>query len=158
MASKNIGWAKRISALLCFVSIASISIAGGQSDIHLPPIATPLSVTVAENAWKQVTFSATDPHFMGTYIYAVKSSPPHGQVSVVDGDHVTYTPTHGYVGPDSFTYSATDDNGESDPATVTISVVAASTVVSLPTISAWAAGVLIALLSVVGIGRQRRKF
>lgn len=155
MASKNIGWMKRIGALLCFVSMSSISLA---SDIYLPPTAAALSITLTTNTSKQVTFSATDPHLMGAYTYAVKSSPSHGLVRVVDVDHVIYTPTPGYVGPDSFTYSATDNNGESDPATVTISVTAASAapVVSLPALSTWAIVVLTAMLSIVGI-RLRRK-
>ena len=52
---------------------------------------------------------------------AVAGGPSHGTVSV-SGTSVTYTPTSGYSGTDSFTYTATNAAGASSPATVTINV------------------------------------
>ena len=52
---------------------------------------------------------------------AIASVPAHGTVSV-SGNTVTYTPTAGYSGPDSFTYSAVGPGGTSAPATVSITV------------------------------------
>jgi hypothetical protein len=40
-------------------------------------------------------------------------------------DTLTYTPKAGFTGPDSFTYTVSDDNGGSDTATVTVNVGAA---------------------------------
>jgi len=51
----------------------------------------------------------------------VASHPAHGTVRV-QGLALTYTPTAGYVGPDSFTYTASNANGTSAPATVSITV------------------------------------
>ena len=48
---------------------------------------------------------------------AVATAPAHGTTSVV-GDVVTYVPTAGYYGADSFTYTATGPGGTSTPATV----------------------------------------
>lgn len=45
------------------------------------------------------------------------SSPAHG-TAVIDGDVVTYTPTGGYSGPDSFTYTAVNESNQSQTATV----------------------------------------
>ncbi len=47
--------------------------------------------------------------------------PGHGTVSVVNGQ-VLYTPDADYNGPDSFTYTITDDYGASDTATVYLNV------------------------------------
>ncbi|WP_407353942.1 putative Ig domain-containing protein [Luteimonas sp. R10] len=52
---------------------------------------------------------------------AVASAPSHGATSV-SGTSITYTPATGYAGPDSFTYTASNDGGTSAPATVSITV------------------------------------
>jgi uncharacterized protein YhjY with autotransporter beta-barrel domain len=52
---------------------------------------------------------------------AIVTAPAHGTASVA-GDIVTYTPTAGYFGADSFTYSATGPGGTSAPATVSVTV------------------------------------
>ncbi|WP_083199362.1 autotransporter domain-containing protein [Rhizobium sp. AC44/96] len=54
---------------------------------------------------------------------AVASGPSHGN-AVVSATAITYTPTPGYSGADSFTYTATNASGESSPATVNIAVTA----------------------------------
>lgn len=45
----------------------------------------------------------------------------HGTVAIAGGA-VNYTPTAGYVGPDTFTYTISDGKGGSDTATVTVSI------------------------------------
>lgn len=52
---------------------------------------------------------------------AVATGPAHGVVSI-SGDVVTYAPTAGYSGPDSFSYTATGAGGTSTPATVSLTV------------------------------------
>jgi len=49
------------------------------------------------------------------------TQPSHGTASH-NGDFVYYTPTPGYVGSDSFTYTINDGNGEEDTATVSVTV------------------------------------
>ncbi len=58
----------------------------------------------------------------------------HGSASA-SGATIQYTPTAGYAGPDSFTYTATNGSGTSAPATVTLTV-------SPPTIAVSPAGPL----------------
>ncbi|MDQ4628895.1 beta strand repeat-containing protein, partial [Janthinobacterium lividum] len=52
---------------------------------------------------------------------AVASAASHG-TATASGTSITYTPTAGYGGPDSFTYTASNGVGTSAPATVTITV------------------------------------
>ncbi len=56
--------------------------------------------------------------------YTIASQPSHGTLSAVSKNQVTYTPAPGYVGPDSFTYSAADPNSPfpTHPALATVSI------------------------------------
>jgi len=55
---------------------------------------------------------------------AIGTAATHGTTSI-SGDVVTYTPTSGYTGPDSFTYTATGAGGTSNIATVSLEVIEA---------------------------------
>lgn len=50
------------------------------------------------------------------------STPAHGSASINSGTTVTYTPTSGYSGADSFTYTISDGKGGTDTATVSMTV------------------------------------
>ncbi len=56
--------------------------------------------------------------------YATPTQPQHGSLTLSSSGIATYTPAAGYSGTDSFTYTATDSQGTSIPATVTITVAA----------------------------------
>jgi len=49
------------------------------------------------------------------------TDPPYGAV-VNNGTDITYTPNAAFIGEDTFTYTIVDTNGESDTATVTVTV------------------------------------
>ena len=52
----------------------------------------------------------------------------HGQLSIISAQNiVTYTPTTGYIGPDSFTYVARDGKGATSIDKVTVSITVSST-------------------------------
>ena len=51
----------------------------------------------------------------------VDSTPAHGTASAI-GTSISYTPDAGYLGPDSFTYTATNAGGTSSPATISVVV------------------------------------
>jgi hypothetical protein len=57
-------------------------------------------------------------------VYKIVSGPAHGSLSAVSEGHVTYTPTVGYSGPDSFTFSASDASSKfpEHPAAATVSI------------------------------------
>ncbi|MCL2333022.1 MAG: Ig-like domain-containing protein [Actinomycetia bacterium] len=52
----------------------------------------------------------------------LKTPPVHGSVVVNPDGTYSYTPDAGYTGPDSFSYTLTDENGETDVALVTLTV------------------------------------
>nr|WP_186363511.1 putative Ig domain-containing protein [Rhizobium sp. ACO-34A] len=83
------------------------------------PVAGNVSATVAANSSDNpITLNLSG----GTASsVAVETAPGHG-AATASGAAITYTPTAGYSGPDSFTYSATNASGTSTAATVTITV------------------------------------
>jgi hypothetical protein len=60
----------------------------------------------------------------------------HGVLALASDGSFVYTPTPGYLGPDSFTYRAYDGDAYGLPATVNLSVVEAVTIVSIEAIDA----------------------
>lgn len=87
--------------------------------IDIPPVANAVSFTVAYNAAATpVTLNLTGGAATSV---AVASAPSHG-TAIASGTGITYQPTTGYAGPDSFTYTATNSGGTSAPATVTVTV------------------------------------
>ena len=86
------------------------------------PIAEGNSATSENGAPVDVTVSATDVDSTDL-TFAVESQPAHGSVTNV-GATFTYTPTEGYSGDDSFTFTASDGTLSSAPATVSVTVTA----------------------------------
>ncbi|MGJ3648708.1 putative Ig domain-containing protein [Sphingomonas sp. GlSt437] len=89
--------------------------------IDTPIAADKTGVTVAYNsAGTAIDLSGSitgGPHSS----IAVGTAPQHGTTAIA-GDVVTYTPTAGYYGTDSFTYSASGTGGTSNTATVSLTV------------------------------------
>jgi uncharacterized repeat protein (TIGR01451 family) len=91
-------------------------------------VATPPAPTVAARNGIAVPYNSSgtaidlDSSVTGVYSsLAVSTGPSHGAVSVT-GSVVTYTPTAGYYGADSFSYTATGPGGTSAPAAVSLTV------------------------------------
>jgi hypothetical protein len=81
------------------------------------PVAKNQAVTANFNTSAPITLSATG---MGTLVYSVVSNPAHGTLSGT-APNLTYTPSAGYAGADSFTFKA--NNGtDSNIAIVSITV------------------------------------
>ncbi|MGR4042715.1 tandem-95 repeat protein [Pseudomonas sp. 910_21] len=94
-----------------------------------PPVANAVSVIVAANSSANpITLNITGGAATSV---AVASAASHG-TATASGTSITYTPTAGFSGADSFTYTATNAGGTSSPATVTISV-SAPTLAITPT-------------------------
>jgi VCBS repeat-containing protein len=91
-------------------------------ELNQPPVATDDDYTVTGGIAKQlfVLENDTDPDGDPLHI-AANTNPAHGGVTC-DQIQCTYTATAGYVGPDSFTYTAADDSGAQDIATVSLTV------------------------------------
>jgi len=86
-----------------------------------PPVAMAQTVTTTANTPKAITLTATPGTPGDTLTYAIVTNPAHGTLSGT-APNVTYTPATGYVGPDSFTFDATENGVASSPATVSITV------------------------------------
>ncbi len=83
------------------------------------PVASSSSATVAYNA-AAATISLNLSGGAPTSL-AIGTAPAHG-TATVSGTTISYQPTEGYAGPDSFSYTATNSGGTSALATVTIAV------------------------------------
>ncbi len=97
--------------------------------VNDPPNAVDDTFTVAgastNNSLAVRTNDTALPDISETLTITAVSTPAHG-TAVITGTGpntaLSYTPTTGYAGPDSFTYTLSDGNGASDGATVTITV------------------------------------
>lgn len=98
--------------------------ATGQADLSLTvlpnePVAADVSASVAEGTSDNaITLSLSGGAAASV---SVDSAPSHG-TATASGTTIFYTPTSGYIGTDSFTYTATNAAGTSAAATVSITV------------------------------------
>lgn len=88
-----------------------------------PPVANAQTITTGVNTAKAITLTATPATPGDTLSYSIVSNPAHGTLSGT-APNVNYTPNSGYVGPDSFTFEATENGVVSNTATVSITVTA----------------------------------
>ena len=93
---------------------------GPDPDPVQKPSCSGVTQTVAHGAPTGVQLTCTGE----SLAYVAPSTPAHGSISNFDAGtgRLTYTPAAGYTGPDSFTFTASNDGGTSDPATATITV------------------------------------
>ena len=84
------------------------------------PTATGSSVVTDEDVAVPVTLAGSDPEG-ATLSFAVVSQPAHGTLSG-SAPNLTYTPAAGFFGTDSFTFTVSDGELTSAPATVSITV------------------------------------
>ena len=91
-------------------------------------VATPAAPTAANKSGVAIGYNSSGtpidlaPSVTGVHsMLTVVTAPAHG-TTTVNGDVVTYTPTSGYFGADSFTYTVTGPGGTSAAATVSLTV------------------------------------
>ena len=93
------------------------------------PIANDQSITTKQDVAKSGVLTATDANAGDTLTYAKASNPANGSVALNSDGTFTYTPNAAYRGPDSFTFVANDGKVNSSPATVSITVTEALSLV-----------------------------
>ncbi|WP_158240596.1 Ig-like domain-containing protein [Telmatospirillum siberiense] len=98
------------------------------------PVAGTKSVAAAYGAATAIDLGSVITGGPATSV-AIAATPGHG-TAAASGTTITYTPTTGYYGADSFTYTATGPGGTSLAAAVTITVGAPSIAVSPTTLAA----------------------
>ncbi len=92
-----------------------------KSFTNTPPTANAQSVTVNKDTSKPITLTGSDPDG-NTLTFTKLTDPAHGTTSGT-APFLTYTPSSGYVGPDSFTFKTNDGTSDSNIATISINVV-----------------------------------
>ncbi len=100
-------------------NITAIAVFAAPNTNHSPQ-AYDLSVSTERNQSVNITLVADD-RDNDPLSYQIVSNPQHGTLSG-SLPTVTYSPTFGYIGPDSFTYQANDGQANSNTATVNIVV------------------------------------
>lgn len=110
--------------------------------LNTPPTVTEgdsTSVTISKNGTPtafSLTLHATDPDVGQTLTWSVSSAADHG-TAVASGTgsskSISYTPTSGYVGTDSFIVQVSDGNGGTD--TITVNITIQETDIPNPTLS-----------------------
>ena len=87
-------------------------------------VANPVTKIVEVNSLDNLVTT----NITGSYTGIAATQPSHGTTTVI-GNHLYYRPAINYAGQDSFTYTASwPPRGQSDPATVTILVIPATSV------------------------------
>lgn len=80
-----------------------------------------------QNAQRKMTYGTPDHGDLSPFLTAADVDQPEWGLPTADfpslGHKQTYTPDPGFVGTDSFTYTATDNQGASSTATITVDVV-----------------------------------
>ena len=75
--------------------------------VNHPPVASDGTAATLQEAPVVITLAASDPDG-DPLTYSIVAAPAHGTLSAVTGNQVTYTPSAGYYGQDSFTFAASD--------------------------------------------------
>ncbi len=91
-------------------------------DIYKPnvaPITKSASYSMDQNESLEIKLQASDEN--GDKLSFEVSNPQNGEIKQ-DGINVTYTPHHGFIGEDSFTFKANDGKEYSSEATISINV------------------------------------
>ena len=100
------------------------------------PQANAQTVAANMNTTKPVTLTATDPNTPpGSLTWSIVAGPAHGALTGT-APALTYTPTTGYSGLDSFTFKVNDGFSDSNTATVSITVNPPNTAPSAVSVSA----------------------
>jgi hypothetical protein len=87
------------------------------------PVAENQSVQALPDTALDITLTASDlDNGPSNLTYSVTVQPIHGTLSKISGQVVTYTPTNGYQGADSFLFTVFDGQATSEAATVSITV------------------------------------
>ena len=100
---------------------ATISLTVGATND--PPLAGNGAATAQANTPIAIALTGLDPE-NDPLTYSVVTPPVHGTLGAIVGNQVTYTPTAGYSGPDTFTFKANDGGSASNVATISITVLA----------------------------------
>ncbi len=101
-----------------------------QSGPNNPPTAVDDNATTVENVFAVIDVMANDSDMDGNAISLFSVSTPTNGSAVINGGLIDYTPTTGFVGIDTFTYTIEDTFGSQATATVFVDVKNVGSIVS----------------------------
>jgi hypothetical protein len=101
---------------------AAAAVGGSSGSTNNPPVANNQSVVTDEDTSKAIQLNASDQDG-DPLTYHIISGPSHGNLSGF-AQNVSYTPNANYNGTDSFTFKVNDGGSDSNPATVSINILA----------------------------------
>jgi len=90
------------------IATVTITVNAAQNN---PPTADNKAISTNAGTPVTITLTGTDPIQGDTLKFSVVANPIHGTLNNPTSNTVTYTPTPGFSGTDSFTYKATDGQG-----------------------------------------------
>ena len=92
---------------------------------NYPPVAVNDVASLPMNGSIEIDVKSNDTDIEKDALTLVSvTAPGHGTATITVGDKVLYTPTTGYSGPDNFSYTISDGNGNTNIANVDITVMA----------------------------------
>jgi hypothetical protein len=106
------------------IDVFTTSSSGGGTSNH-NPLANGQNVAVTQNTAKSITLTGSDSDG-DKLTYAIVAKPSHGTLTGTPPS-ITYSPSSGYTGGDSFTFKVNDGKADSAAATVSITVSASTT-------------------------------
>ncbi|HCT30888.1 MAG TPA: hypothetical protein DIW31_09175, partial [Bacteroidales bacterium] len=104
----------------CATAAVTITVNATITD-HIP-VAVDDNTTTQENNAVVISVLANDTGLEDGGLVITTNQPTHGTIVINLDNTITYTPSTGYVGNDSFTYQVCDADGDCATATVTITV------------------------------------
>jgi hypothetical protein len=103
--------------------IQSFEFTADGSPTNTPPVAQDDRANTVQGAAVTIDVLDNDTDSDGdTLAVATVSTPQNGNAKINTNNTVTYTPSPGFIGTDTFIYTVSDGNGGSDTATVTVEV------------------------------------
>ncbi|MBI5742121.1 MAG: cadherin-like domain-containing protein [Nitrospirae bacterium] len=102
----------------------ALSITVNSQPVNNPPVANNQTVSTSANTPLPITLTASD--LNGDDLnYSVVINPTHGSLSGT-APNLTYTPDNNYIGSDSLTFKANDSKADSNTATISVTINAAT--------------------------------
>lgn len=112
-----------IHALLYLLILSSVSGCGSDKKdaevVNTSPVPESTTVTLDEDTTATIRLEATDPQG-DTLTYTITNQPQHGTLGTLTGNVVSYTPSPNYAGDDAISFTVSDGEIVSTPATVSL--------------------------------------
>jgi len=111
---------------LSITGTASVTVLAASGGGNSAPTAASASITTNEDTQSAgVDVQVSDPDVGDTHLISIVSQPTNGSAQVIN-NHLVYTPSAGFVGDDSFQFSARDSGGLSVNGTASVKVLSRS--------------------------------